>query len=117
MYIRIEFEDLTNAKTEETMEELYGIPSGTCLTSKNSLSIRPKIVRQTKDLSVGFWYLDIDILNRHYYGVLSALSHIKSYYGVKSVDILPIEIKRPETDEEYHKIEEELTKYMDKCYI
>ena len=38
-----------------------------------------------------FWYLDIDILNKYYYGVMNCLNGLLKYPGVGSVDILPIE--------------------------
>ncbi len=117
MYIRVEFEDLTNDKTNATMQQLYGSPSGTCLCSMNSINMTSKKVRDAKNLSVGFWYLDVNILNKHYFGVLSALSHIKSYYGVKSVDVIPINSTRPVSEEEWNQIQKELEKYMDCSYL
>ncbi len=114
MFVRIEFEDINSS---ETMQQLYGSPSGTCLSSSNSLCIVPKYVREIKGLQVGFWYLDINIINKHYFGILSALSHIKSFDGVKSVDILPINFDCPTSEEDFSKIDKELIKYMNSSFI
>ncbi len=40
-----------------------------------------------KNKNVNVWYLDEHILNRHYFGVESALDHIREMPGVKSPDM------------------------------
>jgi hypothetical protein len=112
MYIRIEFKNIDTEETRNTMELLYGSPNGTCLCSRHSLTIMPKEVREKKGLSVGFWYLDADVLNTYYGGCINALYHLRKYPGVASVNILPIKMKRPTSDDDYDLIESYLVKYM-----
>ena len=91
MYIRIEFEDIENYKTKETLQLFFSVPNGTCLSSLNSHMISSKEIREVVDISVIFWYLDIDILNKYYGGVIYCLNKLLKYQGVRRVDILPIE--------------------------
>jgi len=92
MYIRIEFDDIENYKTKETLQLFLGIPNGTCLSSLNSHMISSKEIREVVGISVIFWYLDIDILNKHYGGVIYCLNELLEYQGVCRIDILPIEL-------------------------
>ena len=91
MYIRIEFKDIESDKTIETQELFFGDPNGMFLTSSKAQMVSPKEIREIVGCSVVFWYLDIDILNKHYNGVMHCLNGLLHYPGVKSVDILPIE--------------------------
>ena len=91
MYIRIEFENVESDKTKETQCIFLGNPSGTCLTSSNAYRLSSKELQEIVGNSVVFWYLDIDILNTHYFGVISSLNDLKKYPGVCRVDVLPIE--------------------------
>jgi hypothetical protein len=91
MYIRIEFEDIGSAKTKETQGLFFGIPNGMFLTSLNAHMLSSKEMRDTVGNSVVFWHLDIDILNKHYGGVMNCLNSLVKYSGVSRVDILPIE--------------------------
>ena len=91
MYIRIEFEDVGSAKTQETQQLFFGIPNGMFLTSSNARRLSSKEMRDAVGSSVAFWYLDIDILNKHYGGVMKCLNSLVKYAGVSRVDILPIE--------------------------
>ncbi len=91
MYIRIEFENIESDETKETKCKLFSIPNGTCLTSTNSCRIYSKEIGDIDRGSVAFWYLDVDILNKHYFGVMSNLNTLAKYPGVSRVDILPIE--------------------------
>lgn len=91
MYIRIEFEDVGNTKTKETQELFFSSPNGTCLTSSNAHWLSSKEIRDLVGNSVVFWHLDIDILNKHYGGVMYCLNSLVKYSGVSRVDILPIE--------------------------
>ncbi len=102
MIIRIEFTNCESKETDDTMQTFYGSPSGTCLTSTNACLLRSPKTYKEKGHSVGFWYLDIDILNKHYYGVLSALSELLQYPGVAKVDILPFERQVHGISEEEH---------------
>ena len=91
MYIRIEFEDIGSAKTKETQELFFGIPNGTFLTSLNAHMLSSKEMRDVVGNSVVFWYLDVDILNKYYGGVMNCLNSLLKYSGVSRVDVLPIE--------------------------
>jgi hypothetical protein len=114
MIIRIEFTDCESQTTKGTMETLYGSPSGTCLSSSKSCPLCPKAVREEKGLSVGFWYLDIDILNKHYCGVMSALSGLLTYPGVAKVDILPFEREVDGlSEEQWYELLDALVAYKD----
>ena len=114
MIIRIEFTNCESLETQDTMQTFYGSPSGTCLTSSNSCFLRPEQIYKQKGLSVGFWYLDIDILNKHYYGVISALSDLLKYPGVAKVDILPFEREvQGISEEEYYDLLSALEAYKD----
>ena len=91
MYIRIEFEDVESNKTKETQYLFFGSPNGMFLTSSNAHMLSSKEMREAVGYSVVFWHLDIDILNKHYGGVLKCLNGLLTYPGVCRVDILPIE--------------------------
>jgi hypothetical protein len=91
MYIRIKFEDIESDKTKETQELLFCSPNGTFLTSSKAHMVTSKEIQEIVGYSVVFWYLDINILNKHYYGVMDCLNGLLKYPGVGSVDILPIE--------------------------
>jgi hypothetical protein len=91
MYIRIEFNNLESVETRETKELLFGSPSGTFLSSSNAFMINSKEIRETSGRSVVFWYVDVDVLNKHYSGVMSCLNSLLTYDGVCRVDVLPIE--------------------------
>ena len=91
MYIRIEFEDVESDKTKETQYLFFGSPNGTCLASSNAHMLSSKEIREVVGDSVVFWYLDVDILNKHYFGVRSCLNDLVRYPGVSRVDVLPIE--------------------------
>lgn len=91
MYIRIEFENVESAKTKETQELFFGIPNGMFLTSSNAHMLSSKEIRDTVGNSVVFWHLDVDVLNKHYKGVLNCLNGLLKYPGVSRVDVLPIE--------------------------
>lgn len=91
MYIRIEFEDISSAKTKETQELFFSIPNGMFLTSSNAHMLSSKEIRDAVGKSVVFWHLDVDILNKHYGGVMNCLNALVKYSGVSRVDILPIE--------------------------
>ena len=111
MYIRIEFEKIGSS---QTMETFYGSPSGTCLTSTHAICVSSKKIRDLVDISVGFWYLDVDILNKHYFGVINSLNDLLRYPGVKSVDVLPIEGVSPcmLTNEQYDELTDNLLQYI-----
>ena len=91
MYIRIEFEDVESDKTKDTQCLLLGSPSGTCLSSSNSRRLFSKEIIEVVGNSVVFWYLDVDIINKHYCGVRTCLNELVRYPGVRRVDVLPIE--------------------------
>jgi hypothetical protein len=91
MYIRIEFENLESDKTKETQYLFFGIPNGMFLTSSNAHMLSSKEMREAVGNSVAFWHLDVNILNKHYGGVLKCLNGLLTYPGVGRVDVLPIE--------------------------
>ncbi len=91
MYIRIEFEDVESIKTKETQNLFFGSPNGMFLTSSNAHMLSSKEIREVVGKSVVFWHLDVDILNKHYGGVLKCLNGLLQYPGVGRVDVLPIE--------------------------
>jgi hypothetical protein len=112
MYIRITFEDLTSEKTKETQELFTSSPNGMCLCSSNAHAICSKEMQNIGGLSVLFWHLDIDILNKYYGGALNSLKHLTEYPGVSSVEILPIEGGFPSSIEQYDDLLNTLTKYI-----
>ena len=91
MYIRIEFKDIENDETKNTQELFLSSPNGMFLTSSHAYMIGSKKIREAVGISVVFWHLDIDILNKHYGGVIYCLNELLKYPGVGRVDILPIE--------------------------
>ncbi len=91
MYIRIEFDDIESDKTKDTQELFFSSPNGMFLTSSNAQMISSKKIQEVIGNSVVFWYLDIDILNKHYSGAMNCLNGLLEYPGVSRVDILPIE--------------------------
>ena len=91
MYIRIEFKDITSDKTKETQHIFFGIPNGMFLSSTNAHVISSKEIREAVGNSVVFWHLDVEILNKHYGGVMNCLNSLLQYQGVGRVDILPVE--------------------------
>jgi len=91
MYIRIEFEDIESDKTKETQQLFAGIPNGMFLSSTNAHAISSKEILDEVGNSVVFWHLDVEILNRHYGGVMNCLHSLLQYHGVGRIDILPVE--------------------------
>ncbi len=91
MYIRIEFENVGSTKTNETQYLFSSSPNGMFLTSSKAYKLQSKEMKDAVGDSVMFWYLDIDILNKHYYGVMNCLNDLVRYPGVSHVDVLPIE--------------------------
>lgn len=91
MYIRIEFEDIESDKTKETQKLFFSIPNGMFLSSLNSHMLSAQKRKGENGISVVFWYLDVNILHKHYGGVMNCLHSLAKYSGVSSVDILPIE--------------------------
>ena len=53
------------------------------LTSLHAQMISSKEIREIVGVSVVFWYLDIEILNIHYSGVMNCLNQLLQYPGVK----------------------------------
>ena len=84
MYIRIEYKDIESDKTKETQQLFFSIPNGMFLSSTNAHAISPRE-------EVVFWYLDEEILHKHYGGVMNCLHSLLQYHGVGRVDILPVE--------------------------
>lgn len=78
-------------KTKETLHFFLSSPNGMFLSSLNSCILSSNEIREATGHSVVFWYLDIDILNKKYGGVMNCLNKLSEYPGVCSVDILPIE--------------------------
>jgi hypothetical protein len=91
MYIRIECKDITSDKTKETQQLFFSIPNGMFLSSTNAHPISPNEMQGVVKNSVVFWYVDIEILNKHYGGVINCLHSLLQYHGVGRVDILPVE--------------------------
>ena len=91
MYIRIEFNDIESLKTKETLQIFFSCPNGMFLTSSKAYLISSNEIRETSRGSVVFWYLDIDILNKHHGGVMKCMNELLEYQGVSRVDILPVE--------------------------
>lgn len=91
MYIRIEFNNIDCTETRETIQEFCSAPNGLCLTSSNSHFIYVDEAFEDCCESVLFWYLDIDIVNKHYGGIMVALNSLLAHQGVRRVDVLPIE--------------------------
>ena len=111
MYIRIKFEDIENNKTKKTQELFLSSPNGMFLTSSHAHTICSKEIREAVGISVVFWYLDINILNKHYGGVLYCLNELCKYSGVGRVDILPIEGHY--SDENFDNLNTILLQYID----
>jgi hypothetical protein len=89
MYIRIEFENMESATTQDTLQLFYGIPNGMFLSSTNAHMLSSKELREAFGNSVVFWHLDIDILHEHYGGVVNCLYRLGKYSGVSRVHVLP----------------------------
>ena len=90
MFIRIEYENCDSELTRNTVKIFYSAQNGTCLSSKRAYCMMPEQLRNIKNPPVSFLYVDIDVLNKQFNGVLQALGEIQKYPGVKRVDILPI---------------------------
>jgi len=91
MYIRIEFNDIDSPKTKETQQLFFSIPNGMFLSSLNAHMISSNELRELFSNSVVFWYLDDDILNKHYGGFINCMKDLTKYPGVKCVNILHCE--------------------------
>ena len=87
MYIRIEFDNIT----KETQQIFFSCPNGMFLTSSKAYLISSNEIQEASRNSVVFWYLDINILNKYYGGVMKCMNELLEYQGVSRVDILPIE--------------------------
>jgi hypothetical protein len=110
MFIRIEFENIDSPETEQTQFEFMSSPNGTCLTSSHAHPI------SAKNKSVVFWYLDVNILNRSYGGVMECFKHLLNFSGVKRIDILPVEGKATDADS-YTVLETRLMDFVDRSYL
>jgi hypothetical protein len=93
MYIRIEFENMESAKTQDTLHLFYSIPNGMFLSSTNAHMLSSKELRESFGNSVVFWHLDIDVLNEHYGGFVNCLYRLEKYSGVCRVHVLPFNEK------------------------
>lgn len=91
MYIRIEFNDIQSDNTKKTQQLFFGIPNGMFLSSSNAHAISLHYTDDVVEKSVMFWHVDVDILNKHYGGVMKCLNSLLTYDGVGRVDILPVE--------------------------
>jgi hypothetical protein len=112
MYIRIEFENVESAKTKETQQLFFSIPNGMFLSSSNAHMLSSKEIREAVGNSVVFWHLDVDILNKHYGGVMNCLNSLAKYPGVSCVDVLPIEEKYDNFVEKFDNLLTILMKYI-----
>ena len=113
MYIRIEFDDIESAKTKETQELFCSIPNGMFLTSSNAHMIYLDEMKERKGYSVMFWHLDVDILNKHYGGVMRCLNSLLRYPGVSHVDVLPVEGHYDSFSRNFDELTNALIKYID----
>lgn len=113
MYILIKFEDINSKKTKETQELFFSNPNGTFLSSSYAQMISSDEMRKLVGYSVVFWYIDVDILNKHYGGVVNCLNELLKYPGVSSVDILPLEGNYDNFIRNYDQITNILMKYID----
>jgi hypothetical protein len=84
MYIRFKFDNIESDETKKTMQLFLGIPNGMFLSSSHAHMVY-------SNGPVFFWYIDVNILNVHYGGVINCLNKLLEYPGVCSADILPIE--------------------------
>lgn len=110
MIIRIVFENINSAETIETMQILTGSPSGTCLSSSNSI-----MLQYVKDYQFmrDFWYLDVNVLNKHYGGVRACLNSLSTFSGVKSVDVVPLDYTHEYILANLDAVRSELLHYVD----
>ena len=99
MYVFVTFENLENEETKNTLLHLHGSPNGTFL----SYPCLSRIMYDRFGQKYGMWWVDINILNRFYGGILNAFNMIiKNFPGVERIDILPFEEKiKVMNDEEY----------------
>lgn len=111
MYIRIVFDRL---KYDE-WAYLLGSPNGTVLCSANALRVLPEIIPSS---CVYFWYLDINIINKFWGGVIKALSELNIVPGVISIDILPINYEAPSSlaNTQLQNLQSELNKFINISY-
>ena len=112
MYIRIEFEDVDSAKTKDTQQLFFSVPNGMFLSSSNAYMISSDEIREIMGNSVVFWYLDVDIPNKHYRGVTNCLNELGNYPGVKQIDILPINESYNNFNEKFDNLLTILIKYV-----
>lgn len=113
MYIRIEFEDVGSAKTRETQSLFFSSPNGMFLTSLNAHMFHPKEMKESVGNSVVFWHLDVNILNKHYGGVMRCLNGLLTYSGVSRVDVLPVEGHYDSFIGKFDDLDKILMKYID----
>jgi hypothetical protein len=99
MYILVTFENLDSEETKNTLLHLHGSPNGTFLAHP-CLS---RIMYDRFGQKYRTWWIDINVLNRCYGGILNAFNMIiKNFPGVERIDILPFEEDvKDMTDEEY----------------
>lgn len=112
MYIRIEFEDVERDTTKETQHLFFGSPNGTCLASSRAYMVSSKEMRDAVGSSVVFWYLDVDILNKYYGGVVQSLNGLLTYPGVRRVDVLPVEGRLDSSADKYGELIAILMNYV-----
>ncbi len=117
MYIRVEFENIESDATKETQHLFFGSPNGMFLTSYKARLLSSKEIRAAVGNSVVFWYLDIDILNTHYGGVMTCLNSLVKYPGVSRVDVLPFEEKYDTFIGKFDDLDAMLMKYIHGVYI
>jgi hypothetical protein len=71
---------------KNTLDNFYKNPKGTCLCCSTAENITPSKIKEITE-HVSFWYINDSSLNK-YYGDKVCINALKTYPGIKSVNII-----------------------------
>jgi hypothetical protein len=88
MILRLEFDELPGADVSKQVL-LYSVTSYTALHSDTACRLQSTHIKGEcgKD-RICFWYVDDGILEEMYFGVEKSINHLRSFPGVKQIQIL-----------------------------
>jgi len=113
MYIRIEFDHLESKETQATIFLFFGSPNGTFLCSRGAHPVSVKAIHDASGGSVAMWYVDKEVIEKYYGGVECALTGLRSYKGVKRVDVVPYKESPSHFIDRFEELDMILLKYVD----
>ena len=113
MYIRIEFDQLESKETQRTMFLFFGSPNGTFLCSRGASPVCTRAIDAASGGSVAMWYVDEEVVEKYYNGVERALTSLRSYTGVKRVDVIPFTEHPSQFTDRFEELDTILLKYVD----